>query len=357
MRIEIIGAESLGVRGLCSAVEAAGRRILFDPGLALGYERHGLLPHPAQVAVAECVREKILTLLEKASDVVMSHLHGDHVPLPDANPYQLKAQQAAPLCRGAQLWVKGRRGLSSTMVERRAAISDLLDRDLPPADGRRDGPLAFSRRMAHGEPNTHLGTVMMTRIADEETVFVHASDIQLLDAEAVSVILDWAPDVALVGGPPLYLSGFMDLKRRRRAWRNAERLARHVDTLILDHHLLRSQEGLEWVDHLSIRSGRRVMCAADFMGQPRRLLEARRETLYEEMPIPAGWHEAYARGEADTHGFRRYAERCLRGVNGWSETVRAVHRTGSVPQGKERERSSTGSVKDDKLSRPTESND
>lgn len=353
MRIKIIGAESLGVRGLCSTVEVAGRRVLIDPGLALGYERHGLLPHPAQVAVAEGVRERILTLLEGASDVVMSHVHGDHVPLPDANPYQLKAQQAAPLCRGAQLWVKGRSGLSSTMVERRAALGDVLDRDLPPADGRTDGPLAFSRSMAHGEPNTHLGTVMMTRIEDEETVFVHASDIQLLDAEAVSVILDWAPDVALVGGPPLYLSRFMDLKRRMHAWRNAERLARHVDTLILDHHLLRSQEGLGWVDRLSTRLGHRVMCSADFMGQPRWLLEAQRETLYEEMPVPAGWHEAYAQGEADTHGFRRYAEGCLRGVNGWSETVRAVRGAGSIPQGKEHERSFARSVKDDNVDRPT----
>jgi len=328
VRIEILGAESLGVRGLCCAVEAAGRRIVIDPGLALGYQRHGLLPHPAQVAVAEFVREGILTLLAGASDVVMSHLHGDHVPLPDANPHQLKAQEAAPVCRETEFWVKGQTGLSPTMVDRRSALSDVLDRQLPVADGRSDGTLTFSGPVAHGEPDTHLGTVMMTRIEDDESVFVHASDIQLLDAEAVAVILDWAPDIALVGGPPLYLSGFMDPKRRGRAWRNARRLARHVETLILDHHLLRAQKGLEWIDRLSTRSGRRVMCAADFMGQPRRLLEARRETLYEEMPVPAGWHEAYARGKTDTHGYRHYADTCLRGVSGWRENALATGEAG-----------------------------
>ncbi len=310
MQIEILGAESLGVRGLSCAIEAAGHRIVIDPGLALGYHRHGLLPHPAQVAVGERVRRRILTALEEASDVVISHIHGDHVPLPDANPYQLKAQRVAPLCRSTQLWVKGRRGLSSHMVQRRATIGDTLHRVLPAADGEAEGPLTFSPPVAHGEPDTHLGTVMMTRVEDDGTVFVHASDIQLLHAEAIAIILDWTPDVALVGGPPLYLSRFMGAQRRKRAWRNAERLAEQIHTLILDHHLLRSTEGLSWLDRLSSRTGHQVMCAADFMERPRCLLEARREALYEKMPVPSGWHEAYARGEADTSGYRRYVDTC-----------------------------------------------
>jgi hypothetical protein len=310
VRIEILGAESLGVRGLSCMVEAAGHTIVIDPGLALGYYRYGLLPHPAQVAVGESIRRKILGALERASDVVMSHVHGDHVPLPDANPYQLPAQRVAGLCRKTRFWVKGRRGLSSHMVERRAALTHALERDLPAADGQACGVLAFSPAVAHGEPDTHLGTVMMTRVEDHGTVFVHASDIQLLDAEAVSRILDWTPDIALVGGPPLYLDGFLGPRRERRAWGLARRLARHVDTLILDHHLLRSLEGLTWLDRLSSETGHEVICAADFMGQPRCLLEARREALYEEMPVPPGWHEAYARGEANTDGYGRYVDRC-----------------------------------------------
>lgn len=61
MQINILAAESLGVRGLCCAVKAGQRRIVIDPGLALGYQREGLLPHPAQVAVAEAIRCKIIT--------------------------------------------------------------------------------------------------------------------------------------------------------------------------------------------------------------------------------------------------------------------------------------------------------
>jgi predicted metallo-beta-lactamase superfamily hydrolase len=305
LSIDILGAESLGVRGLSCVVKVESRKIVIDPGLALGYRRHGLLPHPAQVAVGEQVRRRILAELQDATDVVMSHFHGDHVPLPDANPYQLKAQQAAPACRMAQLWTKGPRGLSENMLRRKESLGKMLGRELPNAQGQGDGLLAFSLPVPHGRPNTKLGAVMMTRIEKGDTVFVHASDIQLLDGEAVSLILDWQPDVVLTGGPPLYLP-WLSSKHREIAWENARQLARRVDTLILDHHLLRCEEGLYWLDRLSSETGHRVICAADFMERPRRLLEARRVQLYEEMPVSEGWHEAYARGDADTRRYRDY---------------------------------------------------
>jgi predicted metallo-beta-lactamase superfamily hydrolase len=50
-----------------------------------------------------------------------------------------------------------------------------------------------------------------------------------------------------------------------------------VEALVLDHHLMRSRDGLQWLNRLSSETGRRVLCAADFMGAPRRLLEADRK--------------------------------------------------------------------------------
>ena len=76
--------------------------------------------------------------------------------------------------------------------------------------------------------------------------------------------------------------------------------------MILDHHLLRSREGLQWLRDLSRVTGRRVLCAADFMGQPRLLLEAERSRLYKEMPVPEQWHEKYAARRATTGGFEKY---------------------------------------------------
>ncbi|MCP3887645.1 MAG: hypothetical protein GY702_02070 [Desulfobulbaceae bacterium] len=53
------------------------------------YTRHGLLPHPIQIAEGERVRQRIIKALTKATDVVFSHFHGDHILLWKANLYQL----------------------------------------------------------------------------------------------------------------------------------------------------------------------------------------------------------------------------------------------------------------------------
>jgi hypothetical protein len=142
---------------------------------------------------------------------------------------------------------------------------------------------------------------MMTRIDDGDTVFVHASDIQLLHSSAISQICRWRPSILLASGPPIYLP-WVSLAQRERARVNAQKLAETVETVILDHHLLRCQEGVSWLDNLPSN----VICAADFMNRPRLFLEAWRQRLYREMPVPAGWHDAYAQGHADTKGYRKY---------------------------------------------------
>ena len=44
MHIEILATESLGVRGLSCSVTTAGRRVVIDPGAALGYQRFPVPP-------------------------------------------------------------------------------------------------------------------------------------------------------------------------------------------------------------------------------------------------------------------------------------------------------------------------
>lgn len=143
---------------------------------------------------------------------------------------------------------------------------------------------------------------MMTRMEDGHDVFVHASDIQLLADEPVSLILDWAPTLLLVGGPPVYRG--LSVDEAEMAWKRARLLADHVKVCIMDHHLLRCEEGIEWLDGLNAASAGEVICAADFMGRPRRFLEARRAELYRLYPVPGNWHELYALGCADTSNYR-----------------------------------------------------
>jgi len=299
MQIEIIGTESLGVRGLCTLVTVKNRRIVIDPGVALGYSRHGKLPHPFQVAVGVKIREKIIELLKSATDVVISHYHGDHIPLVNPNPYQLDVRMVIEACRNIRFWCKDPGDIINKISMRYNDLSMALGTKLPIAEGYKSELITFSDPQPHGEMDSGLGMVMMTRIQDGKDVFVHASDIQLLYDDSISYILNWKPDIVLVSGPPLYLS-YLTPEQKERAYYNAVRLAEGIGTLIIDHHLLRSEEGCHWLGNLASSTGNKIICAADFMGCRRLFLESWRDRLYREMPVPEGWHAAYANGKVNT---------------------------------------------------------
>ncbi|MFW6387447.1 MAG: MBL fold metallo-hydrolase [Thermodesulfobacteriota bacterium] len=296
--IEIIGTESLGVRGLSCVVRTHGRIIMIDPGVALGYVRHGLMPHPRQVAQGVQVRRRILAALGEATDVVFSHYHGDHIPLKHANPYQLSIDDLPSGFAHVRCWAKGTDDLNERMRQRALDLARVCGDNWINAEGREADILSFSPPVPHGSRDTHLGSVMMTRIELDNGVFAHASDIQLLDSESIYILLAWAPDTVLAAGPPLYLEQLTD-ENRSHAWDNALRLAAEVDTLILDHHLLRSAEGERWLASLCAAAGKRVLCAADYMGTRRLLFESRREEMYQNQPVAQDWHERYAAGEVD----------------------------------------------------------
>ena len=298
MTIEIIGAESLGVRSLCCLVTTEKRRIVIDPGVALGYWRFGLMPHPCQIVIGARVRQRIVDALGQATDAIFSHMHGDHVPLAHANPYQLSIQQLPSEFQSLSCWSMSPEDMSSKMQQRFHDLKDLLKDNLHIAEGSRQGPLTFSKPVPHGTPDSPSGSVMMSRIDMGNQIFVHASDIQLLNEKTIHHIIEWQPDIVLAAGPPLYLS-VLTSQQRDLAWSNALRLCENVDVVILDHHLMRSEEGFDWLEALSDKSGKRIYCAADFMGKPRWLLEAHRHQLYQQIPLPKGWHDEYAAQRAN----------------------------------------------------------
>ncbi len=144
MRIEILGAESPGVRGLCCLVETKSRKVVIDPGVALGYRRLGLLPHPIQVAVAERVEVAIEKALEDATDVMISHYHGEHHPMVDANPYQLSADRVAESLMHSGLWSKGIQNIAPAQIHRARALAQRVGRDFSAAEGLSKVCLSFS---------------------------------------------------------------------------------------------------------------------------------------------------------------------------------------------------------------------
>jgi len=292
MKIEIISTESLGARGMCTMVEVTNRRILIDPGIALGLLRQGLFPHPAQIARGAELRERIIHACTQATDIVFSHYHGDHIPLAKSNPYQLPLARVATYLKNTRLWGMNPHHASPIMQARAEDIETVSGTAIETAEGQCDGEIQFSAPVPHGCYGSEPNMVMMTCIKDNDLVFVHASDIQLIESDPVQWIINCRPDVVFVSGPPLYLHIFSS-DTRKAAWDNARALAEMVPTLIIDHHLLRSWEGIQWLAEVQHHSQTRVICAADHQHKKRRFLEADRVHLYQEQPVPEGWHKAY----------------------------------------------------------------
>jgi hypothetical protein len=300
MQVEIISTESLGARGMCTMVETKSRRILIDPGIALGLVRHGLLPHPCQIARGAELREKIVRAFMQATDVVLSHYHGDHIPLAAANPYQLLLRRVAGRLENIRLWGLSPQNTGAAIYNRAKDIEEAAGVSILPGEGHDDGQLQISEAMPHGRYSQKVNMVMMSRIEEDGFVFVHASDIQLIERNPVQQIIDWHPDVVFVSGPPLYIDT-LSAEVRAAAWGNALALAESIGTLIIDHHLLRCWEGVEWLDRVARGSGNRVICAADYQNKRRRFLEADRERFYRVQPVAEGWHDAYEDSWKRTH--------------------------------------------------------
>ena len=117
---------------------------------------------------------------------------------------------------------------------------------------------------------------------------MHSSDIQLLDRETVLKVLAWKPTIVFASGPPLYLSHRIP-ETGKEAFENALLLARNVDTLILDHHLLRSFEGYEWLKELAGKVETRVLVLQSLWEKNLNFLRRREKFFTKKCPChPAG---------------------------------------------------------------------
>jgi predicted metallo-beta-lactamase superfamily hydrolase len=283
MNIRILASESLGVRSMACVVETTGMKILIDPGTALGPKRFRLPPHPVEQETAQKVQKLLYHELADATHIVITHFHGDHHPMVEADISQLSAHKVLPFLKNQEILVKSNRGVSRRQKHRRRLLEQLLGKSLIDADNKQFGELSFSEPVPHGEPGNKAGTVIMAKLTADNTTFVHGSDIQLLNHQSIEIISNWKPDITFIAGPPLYI-----LESQKNTKDLLESINQHLARLtsacgriILDHHIMRSRNGEAWLDHMSEMYGKeKICCAADFSQLPRNLLEANRKGLF-----------------------------------------------------------------------------
>ncbi|MCK4320504.1 hypothetical protein KAW11_02715, partial [Candidatus Bathyarchaeota archaeon] len=141
----------------------------------------------------------------------------------------------------------------------------------------------------HGAENTPLGWVLMTTVqcGDERVLF--APDVQgpMYD-HTLKLILDERPQLIIIGGPPLYLTGFrVPEDHIQRGMQNLETIVKNVPLTILEHHILRDKRWRELSQPIfdaASKVGHVVVTAAEFTEKKNNLLEFRRKPLFKTEP-------------------------------------------------------------------------
>ena len=296
MEIIPIAAESLGVRSLCTMVRTPDVSILLDPSAALA-KRFTREPHPQEYQALRNALNDIRTHAKEASIFSISHYHYDHIR-PGFENYLYNyctRDERKEMFAGKIVYAKDNRENINTSQRRRGYyfmkdVKPVID-EIQWADGRPfhvgDTTITYSAPLPHGPDNSPLGFVLATIIEYSGVRFLFAPDIQgPTSKDTLSYILSTEPDMAIIGGPPLYLNQF-SVSEVNSAFYSLSLLTRSIPTLVVDHHNMRGGDWETWsspLHKICSESGNKLLSMAELSGKEEQCLESQRKQLYLDHP-------------------------------------------------------------------------
>jgi len=299
LKVQVLSAESFGVRSMATYVETPSIRIVFDAGVALG-PRFGLLPHPVEYRALSEARKKLRQSCERADVVVTTHYHFDHFSPAFNSDFTWtwsSKEVTRQLYQDKIVLVKDPKENINYSQQLRAwyflRFLERVAKEVEVADAQSfqfgDTTLSFSKAVPHGEEGGHLGYVLVASLKYGDEKFVFAPDVQgPMDKNTTSLIIRERPNLLFLGGPPSYLvPGSVTRENLERAIESIMEITAVVKTTIVDHHLMRDanwKEEIEGAFMVAKMTGNTLTSAAEFTGAHIGLLEARRRELYSEMP-------------------------------------------------------------------------
>ncbi len=300
IKVKPIAAESMGVRSMCTLVETQDVRVLLDPGISLAPYRLSLLPHPTEFQAIASLRQRIADAADGAEVITISHYHFDH-HTPSYEDWlvnwTMNGETARQIYHNKRVIMKHPRENINPSQRHRAWMFQRTGgkhaKALEKADGKTftfgGTKLRFSEAVAHGPDETALGWVVMATIDFDDERFMFAPDVQgPMSKRTLEIILTEKPQVLMVGGPPLYLSGTkVDAMQLQKALTNLQDVVKALPLTILEHHALRDaewQSKTQLVYEVAASAGHKLMTAAEFAGEKNLFLESRRKELYSEHP-------------------------------------------------------------------------
>lgn len=287
IRVTPVAADSLGVRSIATFIETDSARLLIDPSAALAPSRYGLRPHPIEWQRLDESWSHIREFAASAEIVILTHYHYDHHSI-----------RHLDIFKGKRLFIKDpTSNINRSQIWRSAYFLQSiqgLPKEIKRADNRSfkigQTTIDFSPAVSHGI-DTKLGYVVEVSVRSRGESVLYTSDVQgPVTEEQVKFILDKTPQTLIVDGPPTYLLGSSfreeDLERANQLLIKAITglVNNGLDTVILDHHLLRDlnfRERVKPVYDVAEKLGIRLSTAAEYSGREVNMLEARRKDLYE----------------------------------------------------------------------------
>lgn len=288
MEILPVAFDSLGTRSMACLVNTKDKKIFIDPGVSLAPVRYGLQPHSTELEKLKEHWEKIVEIARDVDILIVTHYHYDHHnPWNNLEIYEKKIVLIKHPTQNINFSQKQR---ASFFLEK---IKDLPE-SLEYADGKEfkfgKTKIVFSKPVFHGT-NPKLGWVVEVLIKEGKENFIFTSDVEGPAIEdQVEFILENKPDFLIVDGPITYMLGYRYSHENFQASiQNLIRILEEVPlkALILDHHLLRDLNYKEKILPV-LKAGEErktnVLTAAEFLGKPVEMLEARRKELYQKYP-------------------------------------------------------------------------
>lgn len=274
MRIVPIAFDSLGTRSMATYIQTSNLKLVIDPAVSLAAERFDLPPHKLELERQAEHWQQIKAYTTIADALIVTHYHYDH-----HNP------EEPGIYRDKTVFLKDpQQHINNSQAERARYLLDRLNelpRNITYSDGQEfqfgQTKIRFSEAVPHGNID-RLGYVTEVSITDGQYKLVHTSDIEggNLDCQR-DFILTEDPDIVIFDGPMTYPFG--------NVIPNIIRIIKEtrVKDFIIEHHYLRN---LKWRSKLNTvyqeaeKLNKRLICAAEFLGQKENLLEARRKQLY-----------------------------------------------------------------------------
>ncbi|RKY98406.1 MAG: hypothetical protein DRQ03_02420 [Candidatus Hydrothermota bacterium] len=288
MEVRILASESLGVRSYATFIDTGELKIIIDPSMALGPRRYGLPPHKEEIETMFNRWQLLNQYLKISNIVIVTHYHYDHHTYRNAyyisskiillkHPYEFntrKHRMRAELFMQTIRCYNAKANIQYVDGEKIKIKNTLIE---------------FSPPLVHGK-NRFQGYVLSVYITTEKKSILFSSDVLgILTDPQKKFFMERNMDIFLLDGFPTYLLG---------QHYNREILEKSIDNVlevlwktkpeivVLDHHCTRELNWRKSYERLFKESPNsvRILTAAEFMKQPERLLEAKRQKLFKLFP-------------------------------------------------------------------------